>query len=50
MRTALAEGGPGYGTGITETDVRELSATAGFRECARVMPEDPMRSFFVLRA
>jgi SAM-dependent methyltransferase len=50
MPTALAEGGPGYGTGITETDVRELSARAGFHECTRVIPEDPMRSFFVLRA
>jgi SAM-dependent methyltransferase len=50
MPTALAEGGPGYGTGITEPDVRELGAKAGFREFTRVMPEDPMRSFFVLRA
>jgi hypothetical protein len=50
MPTARAEGGPGYGTGITEADVRELAARAGFREVTRVMPEDPMRSFFVLRA
>jgi SAM-dependent methyltransferase len=50
MPTALAEGGPGYGTGITELDVRELAAKAGFREVTRVLPEDPMRSLFVLRA
>lgn len=50
MPTAIAEGGPGYGTGITEPDVRELAAKAGFREFTRVMPEDPWRSFFVLRA
>jgi SAM-dependent methyltransferase len=49
MPTALAEGGPGYGTGITEPDVRELARGAGFRQVTRVMPEDPMRSFFVLR-
>lgn len=50
MPTAIAEGGPGYGTGITEPDVRDLAAKAGFREVTRVMPEDPMRSLFVLRA
>jgi SAM-dependent methyltransferase len=50
MPTALAEGGPGYGTGITEPDVRELAAKAGFREVTRVLPEDTQRSFFVLRA
>lgn len=49
MPTALAEGGPGYGTGITEPDVRDLAAKAGFRKVIRLMPEDPMRSFFVLR-
>jgi SAM-dependent methyltransferase len=48
--TALAVGGPGYGTGITEPDVRELAAKAGYREFTRVIPEDPLRSFFVLRA
>jgi hypothetical protein len=48
--TALAEGGPGYGTGITEPDVRELAVKAGFREFTRVIPDDPIRSFFVLRA
>ncbi len=47
--TALAEGGPGYGTGITEPDVRALAAKAGFREFTRVMPKDPIRSLFVLR-
>ncbi len=50
MPTALAEGGPGFGTGITEPDVREMAAKAGFREVNRVMPEDPMRSLFVLRS
>jgi hypothetical protein len=50
LPTALAEGGPGYGTGITEPDVQKLAANAGFREITRVMPEDPMLSFFVLRA
>ena len=49
LPTELAEGEPGYGTGITEPDVRELAAKAGFREVTRVMPEDPMLSFFVLR-
>ena len=50
LPTALAEGGPGYGTGIPEPDVRELAGKAGFREVTRVLPEDPMLSFFVLRA
>jgi SAM-dependent methyltransferase len=50
MPTALAEGGPGYGTGITEPDVRDLAARAGFSKVTRVLPEDPMRSFFVLQA
>jgi hypothetical protein len=49
LPTELAEGGPGYDTGITEPDVRELGAKAGFRQVSRVMPEDPMLSFFVLR-
>ena len=48
--TALAEGGPGYGTGMVEPDVRRLATEAGFQQCARVLDEDPMRSFFVLRA
>ncbi len=47
--TALAEGGPGYGTGIAERDVRQLARKAGFRDLQRVMPEDPLRSLFVLR-
>ncbi len=50
LPTALAEGGPGYGTGITEPDARELAAKAGFRQFSRVLAEDPIRSFFVLRA
>ncbi len=50
MPTALAEGGPGYGTGMPEPDVRELAVKAGFREFTRVIPDDPIRSFFVLRA
>jgi SAM-dependent methyltransferase len=50
MPTALAEGGPGYGSGITEPDVRELAEKAGFHEFTRVMPQHPMFSFFVLRA
>jgi SAM-dependent methyltransferase len=50
LPTALAEGGPGYGTGITEPDIRELAANAGFRKVTRVLPEDPLLSFFVLRA
>ncbi len=49
LPTEIAEGGPGYGTGITEPDVRELAAKAGFREVTRVLPEDPLLSFFVLR-
>ncbi len=48
--TALAEGGPGYGTGITESDVRDLARRAGFSQFARVLPDDPIRSFFLLRA
>jgi SAM-dependent methyltransferase len=50
LPTALAEGGPGYGTGITEPDIRELAAKAGFREVTRVLPDDPLLSFFALRA
>ena len=50
LPAGLADGGPGYGTGIAEPDVRELAAKAGFREVTRVMPEDPMLSFFVLRS
>jgi SAM-dependent methyltransferase len=50
LPTALAEGGPGFGTGITEPDVRRLATDAGFGQCTRVLEEDPMRSFFVLRA
>jgi SAM-dependent methyltransferase len=50
LPTALAEGGPGYGTGITEPDIRKLAAEAGFRYVTRVMPEDAMLSFFLLRA
>jgi SAM-dependent methyltransferase len=49
LPTALAEGGPGYGTGITEPDIRELAANAGFREVKRVLPEDPLLSLFALR-
>jgi SAM-dependent methyltransferase len=50
LPTALAEGGPGYGTGIAEPDVRRLAAESGFGQCTRVIEEDPLRSFFVLRA
>ena len=50
LPTALAEGGPGYGTGITEPDVRQLADRAGFRDFTRILPDDPMRAFFVLRA
>jgi SAM-dependent methyltransferase len=50
LPTALAEGGPGFGTGIIETDVRKLATASGFGQCTRVLEEDPMRSFFVLRA
>jgi SAM-dependent methyltransferase len=49
LPTALAEGGPGYGTGIAEADIRRLAAQTGFREVTRVMPEDQLVSFFVLR-
>lgn len=49
LPTALAEGGPGYGTGMTEQDVRQLAAASGFREVTRVMPDDALLSFFVLR-
>jgi SAM-dependent methyltransferase len=49
MPTALAEGGPGYGTGIKESDVRTLSEAAGFREFSTILKDDPIRSFFVLR-
>ncbi len=50
LPTALAEGGPGYGTGMTEPEARALAAKAGFREFQRVLPEDPIRALFVLRA
>lgn len=50
LPTALAEGAPGYGTGITEPDMRTLARVAGFREVSRVMPDDPLLSFFVMRA
>jgi SAM-dependent methyltransferase len=47
--TAVAEGGPGYGTGITERDMRKLSDRAGFKEFTRILLDDPIRSFFLLR-
>ncbi len=50
LPTALAEGGPGYGAGITEPDARELAAKAGFRQFTRVLPDDPLRSMFVLQS
>ena len=49
MPTALAEGGPGYGTGIQASEMQRLAKLAGFRECAGMLPEDPLRSFFILR-
>ncbi len=49
LPTALAEGGPGFGTGITEPDMQDLAAKAGFRDFTRILREDPIRSFFVLR-
>jgi SAM-dependent methyltransferase len=48
--TALAEGGPGYGTGIVEGEMRRLAQAAGFSDCARIVKDDPIRSLFVLRA
>ena len=33
-----------------EPDIRKLAAEAGFRYVTRVMPEDAMLSFFLLRA
>jgi SAM-dependent methyltransferase len=50
LPAALAEKGPGYGTGIVEPEIRRLAAEAGFTQCARVLEEDPMRLFLVLRA
>jgi SAM-dependent methyltransferase len=50
MPAALAEGGPGYGTGISEPDVRKLAEQAGFRDVRRVLPDDELKAFFVLRA
>lgn len=48
LPSALAEGGPGFGTGIAEQDTRRLAREAGFRSFTRILPEDPIRSFFVL--
>ncbi len=50
MPTALAEGGPGFGTGLSEPDLRRLAAAAGFREVRRIVPDDEMRALFGLRA
>ena len=50
MPTAVAEGGPGYGCGIPEQEMRKLAAAAGFGRCDRIIPEDPIRLFVVLRA
>jgi len=49
MPAALAEGGPGYGTGMTEADLRLLARQAGFRQFTRVLPADPIRILVVLR-
>ncbi len=49
LPTALAEGGPGYGTGMTEPEARQLAQKAGYQEFARVLADDPLRFFFVLR-
>lgn len=49
LPTALAEGGPGYGTGIEEAEMLRLAKSAGFRDCTTVLKDDPFRSFFVLR-
>ncbi len=50
LPAALAEGGPGYGTGIPEGELRRLAQTAGFTTCERILPDDPIRIFCVLRA
>jgi len=49
LPSALAEGGPGFGTGMTESDARRVSQQAGFSQFTRILPDDPIRSFFVLR-
>ncbi len=49
LPTALAEGGPGLGAGMTEPQARQLAEKAGFREFTRVLSDDPLRFFFVLR-
>ena len=48
MPAAIAEGGPGYGTGIEESELIRLAREAGFRECTTVLKEDPLRTFLVL--
>ena len=50
MPTAIAEGAPGYGTGIEESEMLRVTKAAGFRECTTVLKEDPFRAFFVLAA
>jgi SAM-dependent methyltransferase len=50
MPAAIAEGGPGYGTGIEETEMIRLAKEAGFGERTTVLKEDPLRTFLVLGA
>lgn len=50
LPTALAEGGPGYGTGIPEREMRRLAQDAGFTGFERILTDDPIRLFCVLRA
>lgn len=50
VSTAVAEGGPGYGTGIQPREMRRLAEASGYRECVRILEDDPIRSFFVLKA
>jgi hypothetical protein len=49
LPTALAEGGPGYGTGIPEREMRLLARKAGFSRFERILADDPIRLLCVLR-
>jgi hypothetical protein len=48
LPSALAEGGHGFGTGISESERKSLAAKARFARCTRAMPEDPIHNFFAL--
>lgn len=48
LPTALAEGGPGYGVGIPEAEVRRLAKAAGYQGFQRVLPDEGFRAFFAL--